>query len=141
LDFTALEKATGQLKTAIEYSLSSLAKTDSKIFEQFRNSVVQCFEYTYELCVKSIRRYLESTIDTPSIVDDWEFKDLIREAAVRGIISQPERWFEFRRLRNVSSHAYDAAKAEEVYLSSSKLLTEATDLIQILKNRKARKSP
>lgn len=136
LDLTSLEDASSQLKTAIDFSISDLAKTDVKIFEQFRNSVVQCFEYTYQLSVKSLRRYIELTSDNPSLVDDWEFKDLIREAAVRGIIEKPQDWFDYRKLRNISSHAYSRSKAEEVYQKAENLYYSSQSLISFLKSKR-----
>lgn len=128
LDTTSLDDASDQLKAAIDFSISDLAKSDQRLFEQFRTSTVQCFEYTYELSVRTIRRFLELTIDNPAQVDEWDFKDLIREAAVRGIIDSPEDWFEFRRLRNTSSHAYSRAKADEVYQRAADLLQAAKKL-------------
>lgn len=136
LDLTSLEDASSQLKTAIDFSISDLAKSDVKIFEQFRNSVVQCFEYTYELSVKSLRRYIELTSDNPSLVDDWEFKELIREAAVRGIIEKPQDWFDYRKLRNISSHAYSRSKAEEVYQKAENLYYSSQSLISFLKSKR-----
>ena len=65
----------------------------------------------------------------PQIIDELEFKDLIREGAQRGYIKTPELWFEFRRLRNISSHAYDKAKAEKVYLKAADLLIESKFLL------------
>jgi nucleotidyltransferase substrate binding protein (TIGR01987 family) len=135
LDLSSLEDASDQLKTAIEFSKSDLAKSDVKLFEQFRTSTVQCFEYTYELSVKSIRRFLELTVDNPSQVDEWEFKDLMREAATRGIIDNPTDWFEFRRLRNTSSHAYSRVKADEVYGKAADLLSAAQKMLADLRQR------
>lgn len=135
LDLSSLQDASKQLKTAIDLSNSELAKSDILLFEQFRTSTVQCFEYTYELSVKAIRRFLELTVDKPSQVDEWDFKDLIREAAVRGIIEQPELWFEFRRLRNTSSTAYSRPKANEVYQRAPELLQAAEKLREVLVER------
>ena len=122
---TAFESAIKQLEKALTFSQSDMAKNDSDLFEQFRNSTVQCFEYTYELSWKIIKRQLESSHPNPSVIDTWDFKDLIREAAVAGLIDKPEAWFEFRRLRNISSHAYDKLKAEEVYRKAQDLLNSA----------------
>ncbi|OFZ30023.1 MAG: hypothetical protein A2622_09200 [Bdellovibrionales bacterium RIFCSPHIGHO2_01_FULL_40_29] len=128
LDFSALESAANQLEKALKYSTSDLAK-DVNLFEQFRNSTVQCFEYTYELAWKFLQRKLEQVHPNPQIIDELEFKDLIREGAQRGYIQTPELWFEFRRLRNLSSHAYDKAKAEQVYAKASDLLIESKFLL------------
>lgn len=128
LDFSSLDSAIKQLEVAHNYSTSDLAK-DIGLFKQFRNSTVQCFEYTYELAWKPLQRKLEQVHPNPQIIDEYEFKDLIREAAVRGYIKTPELWFEFRRLRNLSSHAYDRSKAEQVYAKAQDLLTEAKYLL------------
>ncbi len=135
MDITSLKSATTQLETAINYSRSKLAISDEKIFEQFRNSVVQCFEYTYELSTKMLRRFFELSSDNQLIVDEWDFKDLIRESAIKGLITSPEDWFNFRKLRNISSHAYDKAKADEVYSHATLLLTSAKELIAELEIR------
>ena len=124
LDFSSLESAIKQLEKALNYSTSDLAKDDG-LFEQFRNSTVQCFEYTYELAWKYLQRKLEQVHPNPQIIDELEFKDLVREGAQRGYIKTPELWFEFRRLRNISSHAYDKSKAEQVYIKAGDLLIEA----------------
>ncbi len=128
LDFSSLESATKQLEKALTYATSDLAK-DINLFEQFRNSSVQCFEYTYELAWKYLQRKLEQVHPNPQIIDEFEFKDLIREGAQRGYVKTPELWFEFRRLRNISSHAYDKLKAEQVYSKAQDLLIEAQFLL------------
>jgi len=128
LDFSTLDSATRQLEKALQFSVSDLAK-NPELFEQFRNSAVQCFEYTYELAWKFLQRKLEMVHPNPQIVDELEFKDLIREGAQRGYIKTPELWFEFRRLRNISSHAYDKSKADLVYSKSNELLFEARFLL------------
>jgi nucleotidyltransferase substrate binding protein (TIGR01987 family) len=124
LDFSPFDSAIQQLEKALKYSTSELAKNPD-LFEQFRNSTVQCFEFTYELAWKNLQRKLEQTHPDPQIVDKMDFKDLIRECAQRGYIQNPELWFEFRRLRNISSHAYDKAKADQVYLKAQDLVNEA----------------
>jgi nucleotidyltransferase substrate binding protein (TIGR01987 family) len=129
LDFTSLESAIRQLEKAYWFSTSNLAK-DAELFEQFRNSTVQCFEYTYELAWKYLQRKLELVHPNPQTIDQLEFKDLIREGAQRGYIKTPELWFEFRRLRNISSHAYDKSKAEQVYSKAYDLLIEAKVLLE-----------
>lgn len=131
LDFSSLDSAVKQLEKALNYSVSNLAK-DPGLFEQFRNSTVQCFEYTYELAWKYLQRKLEQVHPNPQIIDELEFKDLIREGALRGYIKTPELWFEFRRLRNISSHAYDKLKAEQVYARAQDLLVEAKDLLILI---------
>lgn len=125
LDLSALQNAIAQLEKALGYARSQLATSDPDLFEQFRNSTIQCFEYTYELSWKFMKRQIEMDHPNPAVVDEWGFKDLIREAAVRGLIEDPAAWFSFRQLRYISSHAYGKAKAEEVYEGAPILLGAA----------------
>ena len=59
IDFSALGSAIAQLEISLKYANSNLAKTEPGLFEQLRNSVIQCFEFTYELSHKKPRRYLK----------------------------------------------------------------------------------
>ena len=133
LDISSLESAIAQLQKAYDFSISKIAVENKDLFEQFRNSTVQCFEFTFELSWKFIKRILELEHPNPQQIDQMDYKDLIREAATRGLINNPEVWFEFRRLRNISSHAYDRSKAEQVYLASTDFLKESSVLLKNLK--------
>lgn len=133
LDISPLEDAIDQLRKAIDFSTSDLAKSDAELFEQFRNSTVQCYEFTFELSWKFIKRKIELEHPSPDQVDRWGYKELIREAAVRGLIRSPDLWFDFRRYRNLSSHTYDRSKANQVYSSASDLLDASTFLLTQLK--------
>lgn len=133
LDINSLESAISQLQKAYDFSISKIAVENKDLFEQFRNSTVQCFEFTFELSWKFIKRILELEHPISEQIDQMDYKDLIREAATRGLINSPEVWFEFRRLRNISSHAYDRSKAEQVYLAATNLLKEANILLKNLK--------
>ena len=42
---------------------------------------------------------------------------------------------EYRKKRNVTSHAYDEKLAQEVYLVAIAFLTDAQSLLQVLKDR------
>jgi Nucleotidyltransferase substrate binding protein like len=65
IDITSLRNAMAQLETAISYANSALAASDPGLREQLRNSVIQCFGFTYELSHKMLKRYLESTAAKP----------------------------------------------------------------------------
>ena len=57
LDFSPLQNAIGQLDKSLIFANSSQAQSDADLFEQLRNSVIHCFEFTYELSHKMLRRY------------------------------------------------------------------------------------
>ena len=66
LDFRSLQMATASLAEALD-----AAKTRSD--DMFvRDASIQRFEYTYELCVKSLRHQLEAMSDSPADVGDTE---------------------------------------------------------------------
>ena len=133
LDLEALEKAIGKLEKSIEYSKSESAKKDPEIFEQFRNSVIQCYEFTYELCWKMLKRRVEADAADAALIDRMSYKDLIRTGAERGFIANPIVWFTYREDRNLTSHTYDEIIAERVYVRALAFLTDAKKLLEKLK--------
>lgn len=126
LDFQPLSKAVHTLAQA-------LAVTDKHAPDLLaRDGCIQRFEYTYELCVKSMRRQLENMADSPSGVDELGFKDMIRLAAERGLLDNPQAWFGYRELRNITAHAYDPDKAMQVFSALPQFLQDAQTLAQRL---------
>ncbi len=109
LDFFSLAKAAQSLTDA----LAMMAGRPGDLLA--RDGCIQRFEYTYELCVKSMRRQLEDMSDSPADMDTLGFKDMLRVAAERRLINDAQVWFAFRELRNASAHVYDPKKAELVF--------------------------
>ncbi len=132
LNLNALEKAVFQLRKALEYSTSNLAKQDIELFQQFRNSVIQCFEFTYELCCKMLERQLTLLLPASDTATKLAFNDLLREAAQYGLIDNPESWIQYRRERNITSHTYDDVLAQEVYEIAPSFFVDAKKLLAIL---------
>lgn len=135
LKLTSLEKAISRLGEAIEFANSDMAKNDNRLFQQFRNSVIQCFEFTYELCWRMLKRQLEKDSPTPASIDELSFNDMVREAAVRGLVSDPVLWMDYRKQRNITSHAYNEKMAQEVYETAVKFYKDAQDLLKTLQDR------
>jgi len=80
-----------------------------------RDGCIQRFEYTYELGIKLVKRYIEQANPITEKVDQMNFRDLIRLAAEMGLIDEVESWFKFRSARNITSHAYDEDKAKKIF--------------------------
>ncbi len=136
LDFTPLGNAITQLERSLQYATSDAAKADSGLFEQLRNSVIQCFEFTYELSHKMLKRYLEETTANPEEFDLGTFQNLIRTGNERNLLrSNWLRWKDYRQARTNSSHAYDEMKAEAVYAIAPDFLEEARYLYRQLVER------
>lgn len=129
LELTSLEKALSSLEQAIARSQRE------PMDEEVRDSVIQRFEYSYELSWKMLKRQLEIDSPTPVNIDAMGFKEMIREAAERGLLTNPESWFEYRRQRNLTSHTYNEAKAKQVYQTILVFIQDAKTLLHNLKQR------
>jgi nucleotidyltransferase substrate binding protein (TIGR01987 family) len=131
LDFTSLVKVISTLASALQ----DTAKRPNDLLA--RDGCIQRFEYTYELCVKSLRRQLEELADSPADVDALGYKDMLRVAVERGLLVNAVPWFGFRELRNITSHAYDTDKAARVFDGIPLFLEHAQQLLaQLVPNGK-----
>ena len=102
-----------------------------------RAGVIQHFEFTFELCWKFMQRWLRTNA-TPEEADlPRTRKDLFRAAARHGLISEPLHWFEYAEARNITSHAYDIAKAAKVYAIARRFAPDARELLEQLDARNA----
>ena len=140
LDFSPLSNSISQLKKSLEYATSPMAQADPGLFEQLRNSVIQCFEFTYEISHKMLKRYLEETAANPDEVDMSTFQNLIRAGNEKGLLrSDWIKWRTYRQARTDSSHTYDTEKAISVYQIAPDFLDEANYLYSQLLKRSASK--
>jgi len=111
LDLSALEKAIASLEEAISVS----QKLPSQVsFGIVRDSVIQRFEYTYELGWKLLQRWIKLNI-SPEDAEPRTKKDLFRLAAKKQMIENPEAWFLFAEARNEVAHTYNEKNAQHVY--------------------------
>lgn len=139
LDFSSFQNSISQLEKSLRFANSPLAKNDIEVFEQFRNSVIQCFEFTYELSHKMLKRYLEETAASPEEIDLSTFQNLIRTGNEKGLLrSDWLRWRVYRQARTDSSHTYDADKADVVYSIVPEFLEEARHLYKQLMERSSK---
>ncbi len=110
-----------------------MAENDDGLFEQFRNSVIQSFEFTYELSHKMLKRYLEEAAANPEEIDLSTFQNIIRIGNEKGLLrSDWPVWRDYRYARSNSSHTYDESKAEAVYKIAADFLEEAKYLYRQL---------
>jgi len=136
IDFSPLENVIKQLEKSLSYATSGIAKNDAGLFEQFKNSVIQCFKFTYELSHKMLKRHLEETAASPEEIDFSTFQNVVRMGNEKGLLrSDWPRWKTYRQARTDSSHAYDAGKAQAVYDIAPDFLEEARFLYTRLMSR------
>lgn len=124
LDLTPLRRALASLEAA-------LARPKD---EFIRDSVIQRFEYTYELSWKLLKRHLEYD-EGSAIVDQLSRKELYRVAGEKGLLQDVGAWLTFHRARNETSHAYNESKADEVYAVAGTFAMSARLLLHELERR------
>jgi nucleotidyltransferase substrate binding protein (TIGR01987 family) len=115
-----LKKALETLKTGYKDNPSELE----------RDGIIQRFEYCVELCWKTSKRVLFEKgiqVDVP--------KNVFRELANIGWISNPEVWLEFIDKRNKASHIYHIQIAQEIFSVIPQFIIESASLLDTLENK------
>jgi nucleotidyltransferase substrate binding protein (TIGR01987 family) len=131
LDLEPLQKALTSLEKAIDSVSKTVVGTDA--YELARDGAIQRFEYTFELSWKNLKRYLE--VYSLEQVDSLTGKDLFRRGFEEGLISDPEAWFAFKTARNMTSHIYNSAIANDVYNQVGKFTDASNKLLEQLRHR------
>lgn len=100
-------------KNAINSLDSIITRYDKENDIDLRDAVIQRFEYTYSIALKIITRFIKSqSVDT---LHELTFNETIRKANQLGLLkSDLIQWTEFRQKRNLTSHTYDEAVANDV---------------------------
>lgn len=115
LDLSSLKKAVLSLDRALKVALSGKFKAmneDEK--EVIKAGVIQNFEFTYELCWKFMKRWLEENMGA-TYVDGVTRRELFRLSAESSLIADVDQWMEYHNARNETSHMYDQDVAEEIF--------------------------
>lgn len=130
LDLTSFEKAIHSLEVA----LAAFQKQPTDLF--IRDASIQRFEYTYELCHKMLKRYLEITEPNSELIDQMQFAQLIRTGSERGLLLNGwDTWNKYRYARNLTSHTYNEDKAVEVCQAIPLFFEDAKFLLEKLHER------
>ena len=135
LDLSSLKKAISSLENAINFANKKIkGQVDTIEEEVIRAGVIQSFEFTYELCWKFMKRWLETNLGDPNI-DGLSRKELFRIAAESQLITDVEAWFIYIKARNKTSHIYNQEIAQEVYDSAFPFLHSARELLKNLEKK------
>jgi len=136
LDFTSLYKSINSLEKAINvYERESIANdNDSDLMQTLKAGVIQNFEFTYELCWKFMKRWLDENIGS-TVADGVTRRELFRLSAENRLINDVDKWMEFHRSRNLTSHTYNEETADEVLVYAIKFLSYAKEFLKNLEAR------
>lgn len=128
--FTSLEKTISKLKDLQWFNQQEEIVQDTLIVGS-----IQKFEFVYELSIKMLKRQLKAIESNDNDIDSTDFRDILRIAANYGLIESPEIWFDYRKMRNITSHTYDQNKALQVYSGISDFLESSRFLVVQLQKR------
>jgi nucleotidyltransferase substrate binding protein (TIGR01987 family) len=134
LDLTSLEKALASL-TQLHQRVSDeefISKQDDVVRLGLQAGLIKNLEFTYELCWKMMKRWLEINVTSDS-VDGVTRRELFRLAAESHLINDVDEWMSYHDLRNQTSHRYDSALAEGAQLLIAEFMRAAERLLAYLK--------
>ena len=130
LQLDSLIKAINSLKAVLQKAED--AELASRIDEITRYAIksgaIKNFEFTYELCWKFMKRWLENTLGT-TYVDGISRRELFRIAAENQLITDVDQWMIYHKARNITSHTYDEVRAEEVLRIAIEFAADAEKLL------------
>lgn len=131
LDISALENA----ETRLQEMLTRYKKESYD--EAVRDSVIQRFEFTYSIVLKTLRKYFMERAFIVEDVNQMSFNEMIRTASQLNLIkSNLEKWTIYREMRNMTSHTYDEVVALQVVNIIPDFSDEVAYLITNLKESK-----
>lgn len=127
------------LRNAVQRLREGLARHQGEpLDEQLRDGLIQRFEFTYELCHKTLRRYLRERAASPEEIERLAFADLIRAGNAQGLLRGDwPVWRRFREMRTRTTHTYDAKTALAVVAAIPAFLEEVEYLCAELQRRLA----
>lgn len=102
--FENFTKAIRRLEEAVS------ALRDSPANTLYQDAVIQRFEFTFELCWKTLQAYMQEQ----GVLDINSPRSALREAYSMKLIEKEEVWIELLTDRNMTSHVYDENTAAEI---------------------------
>ena len=132
IDTNHLVRRIDVLETAFE-RLLRLPPSDVT-YDIYRAACVKEFELVLEQGGKLLRMRLREYFASNLEVDRLAFKDVIRHAARRGLLSieSCERWFDYRDNRNNTAHDYGEGFAETTLTILPAFIEDAKHLASVI---------
>ncbi len=135
LDLSSLKKAIASLKNALNVAIpASLEAMPENQQEVIKAGVIQNFEFTYELCWKFMKRWLEVNIGT-AYVEGVTRRELFRLSVENKLIKDVDQWMEYHDARNETSHTYDQDTADDIFQVAQTFFSDAFELLQVLEEK------
>jgi len=130
LNYKKLNTALLALEKAIlVYNKGVFSDEDTE--NTIKAGVIQCFEFSYELSWKYMKKFLMQnySLEDSDIVSR---RALFKVAANCGVIESVETWLEFHEARNLTSHTYEMEVANKVLEKVEGFLAASQKLYGVL---------
>lgn len=136
LDLSSLQKAIKSLEKTLKVAEDEvfIAKLNDDQYDAIRAGVIQNFEFTYELCWKFMKRWLEINLGSV-YVEGVSRRELFRLSAENKLLTDVEQWMDYHDARNETAHTYDDQTAEDVFETAGTFLADAQKLLTALEAR------
>ena len=108
-----------------------MGKLNAVAKKGIKAGLIKNFEFTYELCWKFMKRWLEQVAES-SFLDGMTKKELFRMAAEHHLIGNVKVWFEYHEYRNETAHTYNEETAEKVYKAARRFFKDAKAFLKNL---------
>lgn len=132
LNIESLLKAVDSLARSVDTAGRFQKTADAGDMETIRAGVIQHFEFTYELCWKFMKRWIEMNV-SPEAADGVPRIELFRLAAENRLIDDVAEWMTFHRARNSTSHIDSEPVARDVFERAVAFLPFAQDFLNRLR--------
>lgn len=101
-----------------------------------RDSVIQRFEFTYSIALKTLKKYFEGVAFVMEDVQQMTFNQVIRVANKLDLLHfELDKWTEFRQMRNLILHTYDEEVARKVVAVIPDFCEEVGYLLKQLRSK------
>lgn len=124
--FNNYAKALAKLEQAVQhinenYAIDEEGRIDKDDFldDIIKEGLIQRFEYTHELAWKVVKDFLREAGNNQI----FGSKDATREAFSEGLITNGDVWMDMIQSRNRTSHTYNEATADDIFLKIVKEYT------------------
>lgn len=131
LELSSFDSALKSLTRALEYAKErfEIAEVSTTEEEMIKAAITQNFEFTYELCWKFMKRWLELNL-TPGMLSGASRKELFRYALEQNLITDFSKWAKYHELRNITAHTYNVEVADEIYEMAFEFQKDALNLFK-----------
>ncbi len=126
IDLSALQTAVGSLERAltVKHNKAFMEKLSPAEAETINYGVILCFEFTFDLCGKFQKRWMDVHFGSAS-TEGILRKEFYRRCAEKGLNIDVKRWMEFYEARSATGHTFDQANAEAIANVATRFYTDA----------------